>query len=329
MSAELKQIQRFSTEDDFNEFIHDVATGLNLEKKALPSKYFYDKKGSQLFNKITQHRDYYLTNCELEIIKNHKEKISSILDSEPFNLIEFGPGEGIKTRLLIEQLLEDNHNFTYFTIDISKEYLSQIVDKFNEELPQLKLVALNADYFNGLKWLTKNSPKRNVVLFLGSSIGNFDPQDTHLFLESISKDLNDGDYFLIGFDLRKKIDVLLKAYDDDSGITRQFNFNLLTRMNRELGANFDLNQFDHYATYNVYSGAMESYLISLKDQTVFIKVLNQTFHFNAFEPIHVEYSHKYLLSQLTAYANQHGFTLVEQFFDEKKFFVNLLWRVIK
>ncbi|MDI1351272.1 MAG: L-histidine N(alpha)-methyltransferase, partial [bacterium] len=233
------------------------------------------------------------------------------------------------TRILIDQLLDDGHNFTYFTIDISKKYLTQIVNKFNHELCRLKMIALNADYINGLKWLTEHSKDRNLVLFLGSSIGNFSHEDTHIFLKNICQDLQDGDYFLIGFDLRKDIDILLNAYNDSDGITRQFNLNLLTRINKELGGTFNLDQFKHHGIYNVSQGAMESYLISLKDQDVYIDALNKSFHFEAYEPIHLEYSYKYSMSQITDFAQSNGFTIIENFFDEKKFFVNSLWRITK
>lgn len=329
MSAELKKIQKFSIENDHNHFIKDVLTGLSDEKKHLSSKYFYDNTGSHLFNLITQHPDYYLTNCELEIIKHYKEKISQKLNSHSFNLIELGPGEGIKTRLLVDQFLKDGHDFTYFTIDISEKYLSQIVRKFNKELAQLNLIALNADYFKGLKWLNEQSKKQNVVLFLGSSIGNFDPHSTHVFLKSIWNDLQDGDYCLIGFDLRKDIEVLLKAYNDSDGLTREFNLNLLTRINRELGGHFNRGHFEHYGVYNFYNGAMESYLISSQEDDVYIDALNKSFHFDAYEPLHLEYSYKYTIAQIAEYASHNGFKVVENYFDEKRFFVDSLWQVVK
>jgi L-histidine Nalpha-methyltransferase len=329
MSAELKQIQQFSTKDDHAQFIHDVFHGLSGEKKHLSFKYFYDTKGSYLFNLITKQADYYLTQCELEIIDHYKEVISHRLNSHSFNLIELGPGEGIKTRLLIDQFLKDGHDFTYFTIDISEKYLSQIVKKFNKELAHLKLIALNADYFNGLKWLSEQSTKPNLVLFLGSSIGNFTPRSTNVFLKGIWNDLHDGDYCLIGFDLRKDMEILLKAYNDSKGLTREFNLNLLARINRELGGHFNKDHFEHYAVYNVYNGAMESYLISSQDDDVSIEALNQSFHFDAYEPLHLEYSYKYNLAQIAEHATLNGFKVVDNYFDEKRFFVDSLWQVVK
>lgn len=173
------------------------------------------------------------------------------------------------------------------------------------------------------------SMKKNFILFLGSSIGNFDPVTTQLFFSGIFNKLHDGDYVLIGFDLRKDIDIMIKAYNDSDGITRAFNLNLLVRMNHELGANFMIDKFGHYGTYNVYSGAMESYLVSLKEQNVHIGALEQSFKFEALEPIHVEYSYKYLLSQINDYAKSSGFKIVKNFFDSRQYYVNSLWQVNK
>lgn len=329
MSAELKQIQQFSQETDHHHFMSDVLNGLSSSSKYLYSKYFYDQKGSELFNQITQHPDYYLTHCELEIIEQCKENLSQRLHNIPFNLIELGPGEGIKTRILINQFLKDQHEFTYFTIDISEKYLAHLVKKFNRELASLKLIALNADYFNGLHWLTQQSNKRNVVLFLGSSIGNFNHRETNQFLNGVWKDLQEGDYCFIGFDLKKDINCLLKAYNDSDGLTREFNLNLLTRLNRELGAHFNREYFEHYGTYNVYKGAMESFLISTREDNVLIDALNKEFHFDAYEPIHLEYSYKYSIKQIEEFATANGFKVIEHYFDNKRFFVDSLWQVVK
>lgn len=307
----------------------DILVGLSSDKKFIPSKYFYDEKGSMLFNKITRHKDYYLTNCELEILENNKGKLATIFAEKPFNLIELGPGEGIKSRIIIDEFLQKNLDFNYFTIDISRKYLKQIVKQFNQELPKLKLMALNSDYFSGLHWLSLHSKRRNVVLFLGSSIGNFNVENTKVFLKNIWQDLHHDDYLLIGFDLRKDLDTLINAYNDSDGITRAFNMNLLQRLNRELAADFKIENFTHHATYNVYSGAMESYLISLKKQTVTFKALHKSFDFDEFEPIHVEFSYKYLLSQIEEFAQNAGFKIVNNFTDTHNYFVDSLWQVQK
>ncbi|CEK10799.1 L-histidine N(alpha)-methyltransferase [Legionella hackeliae] len=328
MSAKIQTLQNHQKEaKDNKEFMQDVLMGLSRKNKQLPSKYFYDNSGSKLFNQITHHPDYYLTGCELEILRHHKKELSALLKKEEFNLVEFGPGEGIKTNILINQFLKDNLSFTYFTVDISKKYLDSLLDKFNRKLPQLKVIAINSDYLSGIQWLSTNSNKRNFLLFLGSSIGNFDIQSSKKFLQEVRNALHAGDYFLIGFDLRKDINILLKAYNDRDGLTRAFNLNLLKRINKELDGNFDLNLFYHYETYNVHTGAMESYLISLEDQIVHIGALNKSFLFKKFEPIHVESSYKYLDSQIKRLAKESGFEIVKNFSDSKKYFVNSLWQV--
>jgi len=321
--------QSLETQHDHNtEFMRDVQTGLTMPNKQIQSKYFYDEHGSELFNQITRHADYYLTQCEIEILRTYKRQIAKIVHGEPFNLVELGPGEGIKTQILIEEFLQESLDFIYLPIDISKKYLNMILNNFNARLPTLQLTPLHSDYFRGIEWLSEHSARKNVVLFLGSSIGNFNLTMTEEFLRHLCCSLNQGDYVLLGFDLRKDVDVLMRAYNDSDGITRDFNLNLLQRINRELGANFVLKKFHHYATYNVYTGAMESYLISLERQNIMIEALRQSFTFEVIEPIHVEYSHKYLLPQIDQLAHVTGFEVVQNFTDSKKYFIDTLWRVI-
>jgi L-histidine N-alpha-methyltransferase len=315
--------------DDLEAFKNDVLQGLRKLNKQIPSKYFYDAQGSALFDQITRHPDYYLTSCELEILDTYKKQLAMKVGAEPFNLIELGPGEGIKTRILVEQFLHDSLSFTYTLIDISKNYLEKLIAQYNRQSPQLELIAINSDYFKGIQWINTTSKRRNMVLFLGSSIGNFDIATTKIFLRHLWDCLHAGDYVLIGFDLRKAIDILMRAYNDSDGITRDFNLNLLQRMNRELGANFRMDKFSHYEAYNVYSGAMESHLVSLESQIIDIDTLASTFTFEPFEGIHVEYSHKYLLTQIAEFAYTTGFEIVQNFTDSQHYFVDSLWRVVK
>ena len=313
--------------DEKKEFMHEILIGLSKTRKQIPSKYFYDDRGSELFNQITRHPDYYLTDCELEILNSYKHELSALLKNESFNLIELGPGEGIKTRLLLDRFLADQLSFSYFTIDISKKYLTKIIDQFNVELPQLETIALNSDYLNGIRWLSANSSKRNFLLFLGSSIGNFDLNSSKEFLGMLRSFLHPGDYLLIGFDLLKDIEILMRAYNDEAGITREFNLNLLRRMNKDLAANFNVDTFHHYGTYNAYTKAMESHLLSKKEQIVYIGALKKSFGFKEFEPIHVESSQKYTLSQIENLANATQFKVVNNFTDSKRYFINSLWMV--
>lgn len=310
-------------------FASDVSKGLVSNKKFISSKYFYDADGSALFSKITRHPDYYITKCELDILNANKAYLSQLLVGEHFNLVELGPGEGLKSQILIEAFLDDRLDFIYYAIDISQDYLRDLTHQFLEKTPNLKMKTIQGDYFQGLKWLNHHSKQKSMVLFLGSSIGNFNTLETKQFLKNIWHDLKNNDYFFIGFDLRKDVNILLRAYSDNDGITKEFNLNLLSRMNRELKTDFDLKSFDHKASYNVKLHAMESFLISLKKQKIYSKLLNQFFYFRALEPIHVEYSHKYVLPEIEAFAKEAKFKIIKNFSDPKGYFINSLWSVQK
>lgn len=307
-------------------FKNAVLHGLSQPNKSLPSKFFYDAIGTKIFNQITQHPDYYLTQCELEVLNYCKPFFINLLRNQKFNLIELGPGEGIKSFLLIDYFMKMGLTFSYLPIDISAEYLQKIITFFNYTLPTLELSAVHSDYFSALNHLEINH-KRNLVLFLGSSIGNFSFEETQEFLKQLHDTLNVGDYVLIGFDLRKDVTQLLRAYNDSDGLTTQFNLNLLERINRELGGNFKLNHFRHYPCYNVFTGAMESYLISLLDHSIYIEVLNKSFDFYKSEPIHTEFSYKYHLKDINDFARAAHCKVIENFFDDKKYFANSLWEV--
>lgn len=311
--------------DSDAEFMLDLDLGLSKKHKTIPAKYFYDKKGCDLFNAITHHPDYYLTRCEMEILKNNRQEIADLFSREAFNLIELGPGEGIKTKIIIDQLIQNKSSFTYMPIDISKKYLQDLSQEFLSTFPNIKVNPIEADWIQGLKHL--NSSKRNIVLFLGSSIGNSTPQASIEFLKEIAASLKNGGYMFIGFDLCKAENILLCAYDDRDGITRQFNFNLLHRINNNLGGNFDITQFAHKPRYNYLEDAMESYLVSLKDQRVAINKMNKTFNLGLYEEIHVESSYKYSLGRIEKMAEASGFNIVKNFYDAKKYFVCSLWKI--
>lgn len=307
----------------------DVLTGLLKTNKQLYSKYLYDKTGCELYNKITSHADYYLTNCEIEILEIHGHNIIQFFNDKSCNLIEFGPGQGIKTQIILQHLFNNRSSFEYFPVDISVDYIKKLTSSLKIKFPKLKTSGIVADYINGLNLLRTNSNQRNIVLFFGSSIGNFTTSETYAFLHSLWNVLNNNDIVLIGFDLRKNIEILKRAYDDSQGITRKFNLNFLQRINRELDANFQLNKFCHYASYNPISSAMESYLVSQEKQMVTIGKLQQNFHFKPWEAIHLEHSQKYLLSDINQFAKNTGFEVMENFTGSKNYFVDSLWRVIK
>jgi L-histidine N-alpha-methyltransferase len=313
--------------NELEEFENDVMLGLSAIHKNISSKYLYDAIGSDLFNQITRHPDYYLTRCEIEIINDNKEKFSNIIKQEPFNLVELGPGEGVKSKILIEQFLNDSLSFTYMPIDISKKYLTHLLSKLKDSYPHLNAESVNSDFLQGLTWIKEHSKKRNIVLFLGSSIGNFNSLQAKEFFYHLRESLNPGDYVLIGFDLCKDPEILINAYNDKDKITSEFNYNLLARMNRELNANFNIEKFRHYPVYNVYNSEMESYLISLEPQVVYIGNLKRSFVFHEIEPIHIEISHKYRLLEIEQFAANAGFNIVNNYMDKKNYFVDSLWQV--
>ena len=313
MAADYKILAEHDYADSFTErdaFALDVLVGLSSPRKALSSKYFYDSRGSELFQEITQLPEYYLTEVESEILDTHRDQIAGHLRGEPFNLIELGAGFSDKTTTLLRHFHRCRLEFQFVPIDISESATRQLVETLKRELPECEVHGLVGEYFDGIKWLNNRSRRKNLVLFLGSSIGNFTHSEACLFLRNLWNSLNPGDLVLIGFDLKKDIDLLLKAYNDAKGITSAFNLNLLERINRELGGQFDIAKFRHFGTYDVFSGGMESYLVSVERQTVFIEAIGRSFTFEPWEPIHTEYSHKYLVSDIETLSAETGFEIV-------------------
>jgi len=180
-----------------------------------------------------------------------------------------------------------------------------------------------------VEWLANQGLERNVLLFLGSNIGNFNRSAARGFLFRLWNALNDGDFILVGFDLKKDIELFLAAYNDARGVTARFNLNVLQRINRELGGQFDVSKFRHFGTYDVFSGAMESYLVSLEAQEVFVEHIGRVFSFHPWEPIHTEYSYKYLISDIETLARETGFEIKEHLFDSRRWFVDSVWQVHK
>ncbi|MEM8527145.1 MAG: L-histidine N(alpha)-methyltransferase [Bacteroidota bacterium] len=307
-------------------FAEDVKKGLSSKPKSLSSKYFYDAKGDQLFQQIMAMPEYYLTNSEFEIFSTHKEALRKAFGSATFNLVELGAGDGTKTKILLEHFLAKESDFYYSPIDISGNVLEHLKTDLSVLWPDLEVNSVAAEYFKGLAQLSKNAD-RKVVLFLGGNIGNMSLKEAQSFLTSMRQNLNKGDLVLIGFDLKKDPQTILDAYNDPAGITSAFNLNLLKRMNRELGANFQIEQFKHWETYHPITGATESFIVSKKEQSVFIEALECAFHFEAWEAMKVELSQKYSLSEIDDLAEKTGFTPLRQFFDEKEYFVDALWEV--
>ncbi|MEP2772763.1 MAG: L-histidine N(alpha)-methyltransferase [Fulvivirga sp.] len=308
-----------------DQFAQDVIEGLTATPKKLPSKYFYDERGDKLFQQIMNLDEYYLTKSEYEILDTYKGQLLSLFSeqTDKFNVVEFGAGDGYKTKVLLKHFLQEQANFKYVPIDISGNVLRILESSLKEEMPSLEVNYIEDHYFKALKKLEKNGT-RNVVLFLGSNIGNFTGDQAYKFLNGLYDGLHEGDLLLIGFDLKKDPSVILKAYDDSDGITRAFNFNLLDRINKELGADFDLTKFKHFPSYNPQSGTTESFLISKVRQTV--SVGEHEIEFHPWESIHMEISQKYSMPDVSSMALRSGFTIAQNFYDEKSYFVNSVWR---
>lgn len=315
--------------EDERHFAEEVLVGLSENPKRLPSKYFYDDEGSRLFQRICELEEYYPTRLEHLILQRNAGGILEPLAHEPLNLVDLGAGDGHKTAPLIEWLLAHKVDVRYCPIDISEGAMKEAVACLGGQFPSLKIEGIVGEYFEGLTWIARQTDRRNLVMFLGSNIGNFDKPRARAFLRRLWNALNENDRLLAGFDLKKDIEALLAAYNDKQGVTAQFNLNLLDRINRELDGNFDRKKWRHYGTYNVFTGAMESYLVSLEHQRVRIGAVAHEFRFAPWEPIFTEYSYKYLESDIDEMADKAHFAIERKFYDPKQWFCDTVWRVEK
>ncbi|QBO57767.1 L-histidine N(alpha)-methyltransferase [Chryseobacterium salivictor] len=312
------------TEND--PFLRDVKAGLSQNPKCISSHYFYDKAGDELFQQIMEMPEYYLTNAELEIFSQQSEAIIQsfeISNTEEFELIELGAGDGKKTQYLLQTLLEKNFKFKYIPVDISKNSLSVITERMQNLFPNLKCDPKQGDYFQVLDQLF-SSDKPKVILFIGSSLGNMPDGIAAQFLHKIAAHLKKNEKLLLGLDLLKSKDIVLPAYNDASGITSAFNLNLLRRINRELGADFDLENFEHAPEYTEKEGIAKSYLRSKKKHSVFIKELEEYFDFEENETIHTEISRKYTDEILQNLLKDSQLEITRKFLDSKNFFADYI-----
>lgn len=311
-----------------NQFLQDVITGLSATPKYLHSKYLYDGQGDILFEEIMHSQEYYVTDCEMEIFQNQCERLCEYIKSffNGFDVVELGAGDGIKSYHLLKCLQTQNTAFTYYPIDISTQMIGHLEESLPEKIPGLKVRGLNGDYFDMLEEATRLSDKPKVVLFLGANIGNMPPAEAEQFCRKLHSLLQKGDLVLMGFDLQKNPWVIFNAYNDHGGITREFNLNLLRRINTELGADFNLDNFEHYENYDPETGACKSYIISLKDQIVHLD--NKEIKFNENEFIFTETSQKYRLDETDELAVKTGFKPLDHLFDSKKWFTDVLWEVV-
>ena len=312
-------------------FARMVLQGMSATPKVLSSAYFYDDRGSELFEAITELEEYYLTGAEYEILQRNADAFVSWVGETPFNLVELGSGDGRKTSVLLKKFLTEQLNFSYVPVDISAGAMRSLEQRLRGDFDdsRLRVRGLVAEYFEGPEWLNIHHPQLNIVLFMGSNIGNFNPQQAHAFLHPPWFSLNNGDLVVTGFDLKKDIATIERAYNDSRGLTREFNLNLLDRINEELGADFDRDTFMHRGHFNPETGAMESWLISTIDQQVFVAELEREFELAAWEGIRTEYSHKYHITDVNRMARHNGFEVLEHLVDSRGYFVDSVWKVVK
>lgn len=313
-----------SQKSTLEQFKKEVNDGLNEPLKSLPSKFFYDKKGDALFVEIMHLPEYYVTRSEHEIFKDKSASIIEALQLNKdtyFELIELGAGDGMKTKELLQELSLQNYKFDYMPVDISQNALEKLEMDLNKEMPHIAVKTKQGDYFEVLESLKENQHPK-VILFLGSNIGNMPDAVAADFIANLSENLSFGDKFFLGVDLIKPAAIVLPAYNDSKGVTAAFNLNLLERINRELDADFEIESFKHQPEYDEKQGIATSFLVSTKEQDVFIKKLNKIFHFAKGEKILTEISRKYNDRILDKILKKTAFIIKDRITDRKKYFAN-------
>ena len=305
-------------------FAKDVLEGLSKHPKKILPLYLYDERGSKLFEEICRLPEYYITRIEHGILKANASEIVSCSGGR-MALVELGSGSSFKTRILIEALLARQRSLRYFPIDISESIIMESSRQLMQDYPKLKISAHVAEFSAGVHRMALETLDQKMVLFLGSNLGNFDPQDARDFLLKLRRELSQQDYLLLGTDMQKDASVLEPAYDDRQGVTAEFNLNLLRRINRELAGEFELEGFSHVAFYNGEENRIEMHIRSNKTQEVYIGVLQRSFSFLPGETIHTENSYKYSVDQIAGISAEAGFKVVNRWEDERGYFsLNLL-----
>jgi L-histidine N-alpha-methyltransferase len=299
-----------------NSFADEISEGLNQNSKFIQPKFFYDSIGSRLFEKICSLPEYYPTRTEISILKKLQSDLPNFLDGD-FRLIELGSGSSTKTRLILDILSKNQSKLEYFPIDIS-EILTESSELLLKDYPKLKITGIIDTYEGGLEFLKDYDSKNNLIIFLGSSYGNFSPDDGLDFLIKINSMMKSNDLFLIGLDLVKDKNILESAYNDSQNITAEFNLNVLNRINNELDANFVLENFRHYSIYNDQKQRIEMYVESLLNQTVTIGKSSDQIYLKKNELIHTEFSHKFQIHQIENLLKQSGFNLIKIWLDDKQ-----------
>lgn len=309
-----------------DQFAQEVKDGLTSEPKTLSSKWFYDERGDDLFVQIMQLPEYYLTRCEKEIFSERTEALKAALTDgmDAFDLVELGAGDGTKTMHLLKAL--DPATFTYRPIDISSNALKLLVERVGKELPAVQVSSMQGEYFQVLERLPNDRPK--VILFMGSNIGNLLDDRANSFLKQLSAAMNLGDRLLLGLDLKKSKDIILPAYNDSQGVTAAFNLNVLRRINRELGGDFDLDAFQHQPEYNEEEGVARSFILSTQEQEVHLAALDLRVTFDEGECIFTEVSRKYDDDSIARITDHTDLELQEKVYDSKGYFCDAIFEKV-
>ncbi|WP_136466144.1 L-histidine N(alpha)-methyltransferase [Flagellimonas onchidii] len=309
-------------------FEQEVYEGLTAFPKYLSSKYFYDEVGDKLFQDIMAMPEYYLTDYEYHILDENKGEIAQLFrkDGEPFSLFELGAGDGKKTKILLRHFVNQQISFDYRPIDISQNALHQLETSIKKEIPEVEVNTLQGTYFETLRDIGKANGRRKVILFLGSNMGNLLHPQAIEFLKNMRDSISDDDLIFMGLDQKKNPQTVLDAYNDKTGITEAFNKNILTRINKEMGGNFDVDKFLHWEAYDPETGTAKSYLVSKEAQSVQIESLDLNVRLNAWETIHTEISQKYDDTTVEWLANQADLKIVNSFTDDKQWFKNYVFK---
>lgn len=315
---------RMDVEQQHEAFARDVAQGLAAPRKTLPAKYFYDARGSQLYEQICALPEYYPYRAERDILATYAAEIYAAMGHLP--LVEFGSGSAAKTRYLLTAYENAGRPFLYCPVDISPTALEEAAQKLLAEYSYLSIRAMHADFAGDPGIIRTLRLDTKALAFFGSNLGNFTRDESLAFLQAIAAIMGPDDVFLLGIDLKKAPTLLVPAYDDAQGVTAEFNLNLLHRINRELGANFDVQSFEHVALYNREHGRIEMHLRSRVAQPVTIAQTAQTVYFAAGETIHTENAYKYSVADIRALGRRAQLALHRTWFDRQHYFLVGLFR---
>ncbi len=317
------QLHDISAEVHRHSFARDVAFGLAAPQKSLPPKYFYDERGSQLYEQICALPEYYLYRAELEILRTYAAEIHAEIGH--LTLVEFGSGSASKTRHLLAAYEQAGQPFRYCPVDISRNVLWDTANRLLREYRHLEIRAMHTDFAGRPEVIQEFQLDKKAVAFFGSTLGNFTPEESVEFLQRTAAILGPDDVFLLGIDLKKSPAILLPAYDDAEGVTAAFNLNVLQRINYELGGRFDPQNFEHLALYNAERGCIEMHLRSRLTQDVPIIKIEQTMSFRKDETIHTESSYKYSADQVRDLGYEANLVLRRTWFDARRYFLVALF----